>query len=204
MIQLIFNQLHKGLRKNGSRKSDRTDEMHEGIVLEIEKLIPNLHDDYIVEFEKPIHCAYGNNFKVDIRIKDKKTKELHSVILVKAIISSLQKNRANYTNTTIGEYYRVVGKNPNTNVFYITILPNKIPNYVSDKLTRLEDKESSFVDLSTTNINLDNAYYGTITYDIDESVDYSTKETFFNTLKIDNVKNIKSDLFQKSVENLFG
>ena len=165
MIQLIFNQLHKGLRKNGSRKSDRTDEMHEGIVLEIEKLIPNLHDDYIVEFEKPIHCAYGNNFKVDIRIKDKKTKELHSVILVKAIISSLQKNRANYTNTTIGEYYRVVGKNPNTNVFYITILPNKIPNYVSDKLTRLEDKESSFVDLSKTNINLDNAYYGTITYD---------------------------------------
>lgn len=203
MKEIIYNQLHKGLRTNGSRKSDRTNEMHEGLVSEIKKLIPNLHDDYIVEFEKPIHCAYGNNFKVDIRIKDKKTKELHSVILVKAIVSSLQKNRANYANTTVGEWLRVSGKNPNTKIFFITILPNVIPNYVGGKLKNLEKKTSSFVDLTKVKKNLENAYYGTITYDV-EGVDYTTKKTFFNTLTIDSVKNVKSDLFKKSVEVIFG
>ena len=203
MKKIIYNQLHKGLRKNGSRKADRTDEMHEGLVSEIEKLIPNLHDDYIVEFEKPVPCAYGNNFKVDVRIKDKHTNKLHSVILVKAIVSSLQKNRANYANNSVGEWFRVSGKNPNTKIFFITILPNVIPNYVGGKLRNLEKKTSSFVDLYKTEKNLENAYYGTITYDVGE-VDYTTKETFFNTLTSDNVKNVKSDLFEKSVEVIFG
>ena len=203
MKQIIYNQLHKGLRTNGSRKSDRTDEMHEGLVSEIEKLIPNLHDDYIVEFEKPVPCSYGNTFKVDVRIKDKNTNELHSVILVKAIVSSVQKNRANYANTSVGEYHRVVGKNPKTKVFFVTIIPNEIPNYSAGKLKGLQKKTSSFVDLNETGIHLENAHYGTITYDV-EGVDYTTKETFFNTLTSDNVKNVKSDLFEKSVEVIFG
>tara|TARA_B100000902_G_C27259387_1_gene889776 strand:+ start:132 stop:743 length:612 start_codon:yes stop_codon:yes gene_type:complete len=203
MKEIIYNQLHKGLRKNGSRKADRTDEMHEGLVSEIKKLIPNLHDDYIVEFEEPVPCTYGNSFKVDVRIKNRHTGKLHSVILVKAIISSVQKNRANYANTSVGEYHRVVGKNPETKVFFITIIPNVIPNYVGGKLRNLENKATSFVDLNEIDIHLKNAHYGTITYDV-EGVDYTTKETFFNTLKSDNVKNVKSDLFEKSVEVVFG
>ena len=78
-----------------------------------------------------------------------------------------------------------------------------IPNYVGGKLKNLEKKTSSFVDLTKVKKNLENAYYGTITYDV-EGVDYTTKKTFFNTLTIDNVKNVKSDLFKKSVEVIFG
>jgi len=212
MIQMIFNQLHKGTRKNGSRKSDRTDEMHRDIVSDITEQIPDFDEKYIIEYESKISCAYGNKFTIDILVRERNTfpQKIHTVILAKAFISSVQKNRANNANTSIGEVIRVLGNNPDVNIFFVTIIPNKIPNYIDGFLKGLHDKDVSYVDLKKVMNDhpvfkpfKNQIYHGTITYDV-KGVDYNTKETLHNTLKKENIVNIDRNSFDKSVENIFG
>jgi hypothetical protein len=208
--QIIYNHLHKGTRKNGSRMSDRTDELHEGIISEISKQVDNFDEKYIVEYESRIPCAYGNKFTVDVKISDRITGNIHTVILGKAFVSSVQKNRANNANTSLGEIFRVLGINPEINIFFVTYIGNEIPMYSRGVCKRMESKNVSYIDLekviSDSVLYSDEVksriHFGTISYDV-RGVDYTTKESFHDTLKLESIQNTNTESFNKSVGIIF-
>lgn len=201
--EIIYDHLHDGLNKNGSRTSGRTKRLHKSILELIKSQFPNFDDNYIVDYEESILCAFGNNFKIDILIKDK-NKKIVCCILLKAFISSVQKNRANNANTTIGEIFRIKGISgrEDIKVWFITLMASKIPNYKSDgSLRNMENFESCFVDLNKIDIK-QNIYHSVIKYDL-EDIDYSTKTTFRTTLKLKNIKNINETVLFENAKKIF-
>jgi hypothetical protein len=135
-------------------------------------------------------CAYGNKFKIDILIEDKEG-NIIVCILLKAFISSIQKNRANNANTTQGEIFRIkaVADRENVKVWFITFISNSTPSYTHMGVLRnMENIKTSYVDLSKFK-SQKNIYHSTITYDL-KNINYSTKDTFKDTLDIANISNI--------------
>lgn len=200
---IIYNHIKDGLEKNGNRSSVRTDKLHKGILNYIRKKIPNFDKKYNVFHEKPIKCAYGNNFKIDILIEDKKS-NIVCCILIKAFISSVQKNRANNANTTQGEIFRIKGVpgRENIKVWFISLIANETPNYTSNgTLVNMERVDTSYVDLSKLE-HRKNIYHSTIKYDL-ENVVYSTKTYFKNTLRLDNIKHITENNLIKNAKEIF-
>jgi hypothetical protein len=188
--QIIYSHIKDGLTKNGNRGAKRTDKLHHGIISIIKRNVKDFDKKYNVFHEKSIECSYGNKFKIDILIEDKNG-NIVSCILIKAFISSVQKNRANNANTTQGEIFRIkkIDGREHIKVWFITLISNKIPNYTNTGVLRnMENVETSYIDLSKIKSE-DNVYHSTITYDL-ENIDYSTKDTFRNTLNKDNIKNI--------------
>jgi hypothetical protein len=188
--QIIYSHIKDGLTKNGNRGAQRTDKLHHGIISIIKRNVKDFDKKYNVFHEKSIKCSYGNKFKIDILIEDKNG-NIVSCILIKAFISSVQKNRANNANTTQGEIFRIkkIDGREHIKVWFITLISNKIPNYTNTGVLRnMENVETSYIDLSKIKSE-DNVYHSTITYDL-ENIDYSTKDTFRNTLNKDNIKNI--------------
>jgi hypothetical protein len=188
--QIIYSHIKDGLTKNGNRGAGRTDKLHHGIISIIRKNVKDFDKKYNVFHEKSIACSYGNKFKIDILIEDKNG-NIVSCILIKAFISSVQKNRANNANTTQGEIFRIkkIDGRENIKVWFITLISNKIPNYTNTGVLRnMENVKTSYIDLSKIPSEK-NIYHSTITYDL-ENIDYSTKDTFRNTLNESNVKNI--------------
>jgi hypothetical protein len=188
--QIIYSHIKDGLTKNGNRGAGRTDKLHHGIISIIRKNVKDFDKKYNVFHEKSIACSYGNKFKIDILIEDKNG-NIVSCILIKAFISSVQKNRANNANTTQGEIFRIkkIDGRENIKVWFITLISNKIPNYTNTGVLRnMENVKTSYIDLSKIPSEK-NIYHSTITYDL-ENIDYSTKDTFRNTLNKGNVKNI--------------
>jgi hypothetical protein len=188
--QIIYSHIKDGLTKNGNRGAGRTDKLHHGIISIIRKNVKDFDKKYNVFHEKSIACSYGNKFKIDILIEDKNG-NIVSCILIKAFISSVQKNRANNANTTQGEIFRIkkIDGRKNIKVWFITLISNKIPNYTNTGVLRnMENVKTSYIDLSKIPSEK-NIYHSTITYDL-ENIDYSTKDTFRNTLNEGNVKNI--------------
>ena len=128
----------------------------------------------------------------------------------KAFVSSVQKNRANNANTSIGEICRILGANPDVNIFFVTYIANSVPNYKSDICNRMNKKDSSYIDLGELldNINIfsddvkSKVYFGTVSYDL-SGINYYTKESFHNTLSVDSVENIDTKSFDRSVEMIF-
>ena len=201
--EIIYNHLYDGLAKNGNRTTGRTKRLHNSILELIKSQIPNFDNRYTVFHEENIPCAYGNDFKIDILIKDKDEK-IVCCILLKAFISSVQKNRANNANTTIGEIFRIKGVHgrEDMKVWFISLMANNIPNYKSDgKLRSMEKFESSHVDLTKIHTK-ENVYHSTIRYDIDD-IDYSTKLNFKDTLKLENIKNINENILFEVSKKVF-
>lgn len=202
--ELIYEQLKAGLIKSGNRSKRRTDRLHESIVSIIQETIPDFNDNYKVDYEEPIDCAYGNKFNIDIHITDKRTNQLHTCILVKAMISSVQKNRANYANTTIGESVRVkkVEGRDGVNVWFVTLIPNMIPSYKSDgSLVRMESKETAYINPAPL-LSDDSIFCSTITYDVN-SVDYSSKDNYLETLELASIDNVDSTEFYNVTYTIF-
>jgi hypothetical protein len=188
--EIIYSHINDGLTNNGNRSSIRTDKLHSGILSIIRRSIPDFDKKYNVFPEKSIRCAYGKKFRIDILITDKEG-NIILCILLKAFISSVQKNRANNANTTRGEIFRIKGLagRKNIKVWFINLISTAIPNYRNDDVLRnMEKVETAYIDLSKLKREK-NIYHSTITYDL-ENIDYSTKTTFKNTLNINNIKNI--------------
>jgi hypothetical protein len=193
LAETIYNHIINGLTNNGNRSSKRTNKIHTDILNYIRNAIQDFDIKYDVFYEDVIKCAYGNNFKVDIVIKDK-TGNILVCILIKAFISSVQKNRANNANTTQGEIFRIkeVSGREDVKVWFISLISNNTPNYrIDGTLRNMENIETSYVDLSCME-SRSNIYHSTIKYDL-LNIDYTTKENFKNTLFIDNIKNISED-----------
>jgi hypothetical protein len=188
--QIIYSHINDGLTKNGNRGTVRTNRLHTGILSIIKKNIIDFDKKYDVFLEEEIDCAYGNKFKIDILIKDKQG-NIFACILLKAFISSVQKNRANNANTTHGEIFRItaVPGRKNVKVWFISLIANLTPSYTALGLLRnMENVKTSYVDLSKLK-SQKNIYHSTIKYDL-KNVDYSTKDSFKDTLVIDNITNI--------------
>jgi hypothetical protein len=188
--QIIYSHINDGLTKNGNRGTVRTNRLHTGILSIIKKNIIDFDKKYDVFPEEEIDCAYGNKFKIDILIKDKQG-NIFACILLKAFISSVQKNRANNANTTHGEIFRItaVPGRKNVKVWFISLIANSTPSYTALGLLRnMENVKTSYVDLSKLK-SQKNIYHSTIKYDL-KNVDYSTKDSFKDTLVIDNITNI--------------
>jgi len=203
LSKIIYEHLHDGLTKNGNRSTGRTNKLHDGILSYIKEIVPNFNKNYNVFYEESIRCAYGNNFKIDILIKDKQG-NIVCCILLKAFISSVQKNRANIANTTHGEIFRIKGVfgRENVKVWFITLISNETPVYKNDGTLRsMERIETSYVDLSILE-NRPNIYHSTITYDL-LNVSYHTKEHFRNTLSIKNIKNITEKTLIENAKKIF-
>lgn len=201
--KIIYDHISDGLTENGNRSSERTDKLHNGILNYIKNIIPNFDDKYNVFHEKPILCTYGNKFKIDILIEDKKG-NIVCCILLKAFISSVQKNRANNANTTQGEIFRIKGVpgRENVKVWFISFISNETPSYKNDGTLRTMEKvETSYVDLSKLE-NRPNIYHSTIKYDL-QNVIYSTKIDFKNTLLIENIKNITENTLIENAKRIF-
>jgi hypothetical protein len=199
----IYNHISMGLTNNGNRSSTRTNKLHNDILDYVKTLIPNFDKKYNVFMEKNIKCAYGNYFKIDIVIEDKKGNVL-VCILIKAFISSVQKNRANNANTTQGEIFRIrgVAGRETVKIWFINLIASSTPSYKLDgSLRNMESTQTSYIDLSKME-NRDNIYHSTITYDL-VNVDYTTKTNFKNTLLIDNIQNVNEGVFIDHVRQIF-
>lgn len=203
----IFDQLKVGLTGNGNRSSDRTDDLHMSVINELVKLVPDLHDRYDVTMEEQIPCGYGRKFKIDVLLKDKVTKEIVLCILIKAYISSLQKNAKNNANCVAGETIRIKAVNgrDDVKVWFITFVGNRIPNYKNNgQLRGMDKKEKSYVDFAKNPLLVQkNVYHTTITYDI-LNVDYSTKVSFCETLQENNIHNVDNESFLTCANEIFG
>ncbi len=201
--QIIYNHIHVGLTTNGNRGTSRTTQLHEGIFNIIKQYIKNFDDKYIVEYEVPIECTYGNKFKIDVVIKDKVKNQIVVCILLKAFISSVQKNRANGANTTRGEIFRIKGvpNRSNVKIWFITLLANTIANYRNDgRLRNMENSKKAYVDMAAIETE-NNVFHSTIFYNLNQ-IDYTTKETFKNTLLETNISDITIDNLTKKISNI--
>ena len=111
--------------KDGTRSSQRTDVLND----EFRKwLTPKLSGDWTFTAEEKIDCARGNKFTIDlIGCTDGK---MRALFLFKAVESSYNKNRHNYSNTLEGETSRIfdVADRKGLDVFFIDWIPNEIPS----------------------------------------------------------------------------
>ena len=188
--EIIYSHINDGLTENGNRGTERTNRLHTGILSMIKRNIIDFDKKYDVFPEEEIDCAYGNKFKIDILIKDKQG-NIFACILLKAFISSVQKDRANNANTTHGEIFRIKGVTgrKNVKIWFITLIANSNSSYTAlGLLKNMENVKTAYVDLSKLK-SQKNIYHSTIRYDL-ENIDYSTKDTFKNTLALNNIKNI--------------
>jgi hypothetical protein len=188
--KIIYSHINDGLTGNGNRSSKRTDKLHNGILECIKNELPDFDKKYNVFHEKAIKCAWGNKFKIDILIEDK-VGNIVCCILLKAYISSVQKNRANIAGNSYQEFFRIKGipGRKNVKVWFITLIANETPSYKNDgTLRNMERTETSYVPLNKID-KRKNVFYSTIKYDL-MNIDYSTKDTFKNTLNENNIKNI--------------
>lgn len=201
--QIIYYHINDGLTKNGNRGTGRTNRLHTGILSIIKRNIIDFDKKYNVFYEKSITCAYGNKFKIDILIEDKQG-NIFACILLKAFISSIQKNRANNANTTHGEIFRItaVPGRKNVKVWFISLIANSTPSYTAlGSLRNMENVKTSYVDLSKLK-SQKNIYHSTIKYDL-KNVDYLTKDSFKDTLVIDNITNITENTLIDNAKRIF-
>lgn len=207
MRNTIYQSLHMGLDGNSNRSSKRTDVLHENLVSQIKTLIPNFDELYEIKYESKISDWYGGTFTIDILVLNKVTKEIYCCVLVKSIISSFNKNRQNYTNTTIGETLRVAGKHPNSKILFVTLCPNSCPTFDGKRNLKSIEKPN-LINISNLNYpdNLSalktNVFHSYIRYDI-ENVDYSTKNAFYESLTEESIVNIEDSTFTDYVNKIF-
>ena len=124
--------------------------------------------------------------------------------MLKAFISSVQKNRANNANTTQGEIFRIKGLpgREDVKVWFISLIANETPSYKNDGTLRtMESVETSYVDLSKLE-NRPNIYHSTIKYDLLD-ISYDTKKSFRNSLNIKKIKNITENTLIKNAKQIF-
>lgn len=200
--KIIYDHLNDGLSENGNRSSKRTDKLHNGILECIKKQIPNFHKKYNVFHEKAIKCALGNKFKIDILIEDKEG-NIVSCILLKAYISSLQKNRANMVGNSLVEIFRIkeLPGRKNVKIWFITLLANETPVYTRNGILRnMEQTTNSYVDLGKK-IKRKNVFFTSIKYDL-EDIDYSTKQKFKKSLCINGIKNITENILNQDAKQI--
>ena len=204
----IYKHIKMGTRPSGSRKSDRTDMLNSGVISEIKNMIESFDINYKIKYEDTIECGIsGKKFKIDIGIY--KDGALHTVILNKAFISSVQKNKYNNANTSIGEIFRVLGKHADSNILFVTFIANVLPNYTKDGiLNGTSSYETSYIDLAKIPSTplwqevCKRSYFATITYDIAD-VDYSSKDALHQTIALSSVKNINSTSFKNHIKKIF-
>ncbi len=192
-------QTHKmGLVEGGNRTTSRANYLHGNVVKYLEHHSPNLYTKYNVYTDKVIKDSYANKFEIDILLCDKVTDVPITAILVKSIISSYNKNRMNYANTTLGETFRILGTNPDMNIIFLTMVPHQAAVYKNDgTLRHMETVDSVNFDSTEMQIKLrnissklvTNVYHTKVDYDI-VNVDYSSKTQYLNTLTPDKIINI--------------
>jgi len=119
----ITKQINK-TGKSGNRSSKRTDVLNDEFA---KWLAPKLSDGWTFEPEHKITCSRGQKFSIDlIGYKDG---EMKALFLFKAVQSSYNKNRHNYSNTLEGETSRIfdVADREGLDVFFIDWIPNEVP-----------------------------------------------------------------------------
>lgn len=137
--------------KNVGRSSTKTDALHRGIAEALNISLGDYQEKFNDEFEVKIetegkngktkriviHDYKRNSFNVDLIIKDKAGSKLVNVFLVKAPLSSINKNAKNNETTTMGEINRVLGNdaNPDAILTFINIIPDLHFHASEGKLT---------------------------------------------------------------------
>lgn len=138
--QLMIEALNKQ-NKKGEKSPKTTDILNQEVVNILKKYI---NKTYVCVPEKRIRCSRGDNFKVDIAILDAQ-QSLAGVVLLKAVRSSYNKNRHNYTNTICGETSRLFdfpdGIRENFHVLFIDWIPRQVP--VRDKNGKIKNIEKT-------------------------------------------------------------
>ena len=183
--------------KMSSRSSNRTDLLH----AELENILrTNIEDfdQYDIKHEYKIDCAYGNKFSIDIALF--KNNELHTCILFKSLESSIQKNRQNNANTSIGEVVRIkkVEDREMVNILFVTLIPNVSPAYSGGAFKNKEYIETSYVDLSKWDDDF--VKFTKITYDFDR--DFGKKDEFINALELKDIINVDDSEFIKGAKEI--
>lgn len=127
-----------------TKSSKRTDVLHNGIKAILNKIIePSFkikHNIFIKtdvkKTDTQIEDAYGKKISCDLIMgKKNKLKIPNDVFLIKAPISSINKNFQNANNNVFGEFLRILipKKNQNINVYSINIIPTYAPVFDSHK-----------------------------------------------------------------------
>lgn len=158
---------------SGSRSSRRTDALNDEMINILKQYIKG--QEYTFLTEKSIKCSRGDTFTVDIVVQ--KNKQNFLLVHLKAIESSYNKNRHNYSNTVIGETSRVFDKEvipENLHSIWIDWVPNKVPCYnkkgqlIREEKTKVpnlknvENRWNKILESSNSSV-----CYGKITFDID-------------------------------------
>lgn len=128
--------------KDASRSSKRTDAMNSEMVDLLKQIYVDTEDvKYTFLTEEKIKCSRGKTFKIDIVVK--KNNVFFLFVHLKGIVSSYNKNRHNYTNTTVGEVSRLYDfeKVPTkTHSLWIDWIPNEVPVYDKKKNLKYFEK----------------------------------------------------------------
>ena len=108
--------------KNGNRSNGRLKILHSSIV---EEFLEN--EKYYVKYEHK-YKDINNKFSIDISLFDKETDKLKVILLIKAPLQSIKKNKYNYSNTNYGEVIRIICSpefDRDIKIIFINILPSK-------------------------------------------------------------------------------
>lgn len=211
MRDTIYHTHKMGLVEGGNRTTSRANYLHANVVKYIETLVPDLYTRYNVYTDKVIKDSYANKFEIDVLLTDKVTDMPVMAVLVKSIISSYNKNRMNYANTTIGEMFRILGTNPNMKILFLTMVPHQAAVYKNDGTlrymetvdpvnfasTEMQNKLQNISTVLTTNV-----YHAKVDYDI-VNVDYTSKTTYLNTLIPKNITNINLSTLDNYLYKMF-
>lgn len=158
------------------RSSARTDILHAAVLTEIKNRSSEVATEYRWQREIRIEKdGFGGTFDVDLAGGPRYQR--HTVVLIKAMNSNINKNIKNYANTTVGEAARIMYAAPDQTgrrfeqVVFVTLFPRVAPVFRQDgTVARLDDVLSA---KSRTEIGpVLNAQYGSrvrlveIAYDI--------------------------------------
>jgi hypothetical protein len=158
---------------SGSRSSRRTDALNDEIIKILKQYIEG--QEYTFLTEKSIKCSRGDTFTVDVVVQ--KNGQNFLLVHLKAIESSYNKNRHNYSNTVIGETSRVFDKDvipENLHSIWIDWIPNTVPCYNKKRelireektkvpnLKNVENRWNKVLESSNSSV-----CYGKITFDTD-------------------------------------
>jgi len=186
------------VNETATRSSDRTDVLHESIKniikngikpKNLRKSIYHIKTDTDRE-ESKIEDGYGKTISCDLIVKNKVNNKSSVVIMVKAPISSINKNFQNAYNNLTGEAIRILSHKNNKNimVYFLNFIPRK--TFTFDKESNIKSIEKvrtmKTLDLSDFGILNSNVKFINIYYDLHED--------FFNDKELKTKKCIKNKL----------
>ena len=224
VLRAINNVVYDSfLSMSATRSSDRTDVLHLFMKNIIESGIKPkdlVKSPFVIKTDTDksvtqLPDAYGKKISCDVVVANENKKNITDVLMIKAPISSINKNIQNSYNNALGESIRILGNplNELVQVCFINFSPREAPVFdrngqmkTTENVRHIKPIDLSGFGILEKNVNMINVYY-----DLDESLlcekiknktDIKNQLDFLNSQGKSFVKNLDLTDFVKLIMKL--